>query len=90
MKTEQTVHFRVHTPYLLKEIVENGLVKNAGVLKTPLNILRNYLGLVAQRAIEINDPQLNILMLEMALYDGTPAEIRVAIEEQKKLIQEAA
>jgi len=40
-----------------------------GVLKVPLNIFQNLLGQVAQRAIEINDKELNKLMIRLALYD---------------------
>jgi len=84
----KTVHFKCHVPNLLKEVTENALVKNAGVLRTPLNVFRNYLGLIAQRAAQIDDPELNILMLETALYEGTPSELSEAIEQQKKRIKQ--
>jgi hypothetical protein len=70
MKKVTTVHFKCHTPQLLTEICECALsTGNFGILKIPLNVLRNYLGLVAQRAAQINDPILNQLMCEMTLYE---------------------
>lgn len=58
------MHFKCDTPALLQEIM-TGVVDNsksgAFVLKIPLLILNNYLGRVAQRAAEIDDPELNIL-----------------------------
>lgn len=71
MATEtKTVSFKCHTPQLLKEICEGALsTGNFGILKIPLNIFRNYLGLVAQRASQINDPILNKLMCDMTLYE---------------------
>lgn len=80
------LEFRVDTPALLKEIADAGLIANGGVLFIPLNTLRNYLLRVAQRASEINDPQLNILMLKMNLYEMPPLEIVKAIEAQEELL----
>lgn len=85
---KETLHFRIDTPQLLADIVVNALTANSGVLYTPLNIFRNYLGQVTQRAIELNDPKLNILMLEMNLYECEPFDIPKLIEEQKKRITE--
>lgn len=65
----ETFHFRIETMAFLNEIVDNALVKNHGILKTPLNVLRVLLGQVAQRCAEINDPVLNRLMFDMALYE---------------------
>lgn len=80
-------HFRCHVPNLLQEI---GLLRleGIGILKVPLNIFQGYLVKVAQRAIELDDPELNILMLEMAMYEGTPAGLLKAIRVQKKRIKE--
>jgi len=70
MKTEETsLHFRVDTPRLLKEIADAGLVQNAGVLFIPLNVLREFLTQVSNRCSEINDPVLNRLMFDMNLYE---------------------
>ena len=81
-------HFRVDSPQLLNEIASAGLPRSAGVLKVPLNVFRTYLIQVAQRAIELNDPKLNILMLEMNLYEIPPNKIIKAIENQKSLLKE--
>lgn len=78
-------HFRIHVPNLLHEIAllnPNG----GGVMKIPLNIFRIYLAKVAERAIQIDDPELNILMLEMALYEVDVYNIRDEIRKQKKRI----
>jgi len=83
---DDTFHFRVDTPAFLNEMASCALPKTAGVLKVPLNVFRNHLGLVAQRAIELDDPELNVLMLELNLYEVGPYEIVAAIERQKKRI----
>lgn len=80
-----SVGFRVDTMGLLTEIADAGLDRRMGVLKIPLNIFKNILGEVAERAIQLNDPQLNILMLKLALYEVPPHEIPDAIEYQMKL-----
>ena len=85
MKKE--LHFRVDTMKLLHEIADNALPQSGGILKIPLNVLRTKLGILAQRAIELNDPKLNIIMLEMNLYDVPPKEICKAIENQQKKIK---
>ena len=66
-----SMHFRVDTPALLKEIVDNaiGATPNMGILKFPMNTFRNLLCEIAQRASEINDPVLNRIMFDMALYE---------------------
>lgn len=83
----KTHHFNIDAPQLLNEIADCALPHSAGVLKIPLNIFRTKLGILAQRAIELNDPQLNIIMLEMRLYDVHPKEIQKAIEVQQKRIK---
>jgi hypothetical protein len=80
-----SVGFRVDTMGLLTEITNCALPRSMGVLKVPLNVFKNILGEVAERAIELNDPQLNILMLKLALYEMPPKEIPQAIEQQMKL-----
>jgi hypothetical protein len=79
------VGFRVHTMELLTEIADCGLPRSMGVLKIPLNVFKNILAEVAQRATELNDPQLNILMLKLALYEIPMKEIPKAIEHQMML-----
>jgi hypothetical protein len=82
-----TLTFRVDTMSLLNEIVDAAMDRNNGVLKIPINIFKNILGEVAERAIKLNDPELNILMLRLALYDTPQSEIPNAIEQQKLLIE---
>ena len=88
MKTKETMEFRVDTVALLHEIVDCALKENQGVLKLPLNIFRNLLAQAAQRAIELNDPRLNIIMLNLGLYEVSPQEIVSVIEQQKQLLKE--
>lgn len=79
--------FRVDTVSLLKEIAENALTGNMGVLKLPINIFKNALVEVAERAIELDDPKLNILMMKLNLYEISPSEICNEIEKQIKRIK---
>lgn len=79
--------FRVDAIELLTEIADSGLPRTMGVLKTPLNILMNYLAQVAYRATELNDPKLNVIMLSMGLYEVSPDNVVEVINEQKKLIE---
>lgn len=62
--------WKVHTTHLLQEIVIN---PNMWALRTPVLIFRQLLAAVATRAIELDDPELNRLMLRLALYEqGDP------------------
>lgn len=85
METD-SMQFRIDTANFLKEIADNALPRNMGVLFIPLNIFRLLLCEVAKRAIKINDPELNILMLRLTLYEVQANEIHKAIEDQMKLI----
>lgn len=58
--------WRVHTPNLLKEILNN---PGTGILYRPLQIFSNLLYDVAQRANELGDDKLNALMLRLTLYE---------------------
>lgn len=68
VKVEASVKlgWKVHTTDLFKEISSN--IKHNPQVRIPLQILQNLLGQVAQRAIELNDPQLNKLMIRLTLY----------------------
>ncbi len=57
--------WKVHVPGLLQEIVG---CSNQPILKIPLNMFRLLLSATADRASELNDPQLNALMCKMGLY----------------------
>lgn len=80
------MYWKVNTPGLLREVTNN---PGSGILRHPVAILAGLLGQVAQRAAEIDDPQLNILMLRLALYEqGNPEkhtfeEIRAAYTAQE-------
>ena len=58
--------WKVDLPSLLKEIAKCS--KNIHYAKT-FNILEHVLNVLTERAIEINDPALNIIMLRIGLYD---------------------
>lgn len=58
--------WKVHTPNLLKEVLAN---PSTGILSAPLKIFGDILFEVAERASEINDPELNLLMCRLALYE---------------------
>jgi hypothetical protein len=74
MAKTKKVYFKIHVPQFLKEVSNCAISDKSGVLFIPLNIFRTYLGLVAQRCSEINDPVLNKLMCEMALYEISDPE----------------
>ncbi len=57
--------WRVNTPGLFKELAN---YNHLGPATTGLNILHQILGEVAQRAIALNDKELNKLMLRLSLY----------------------
>lgn len=58
--------WKVHTTDLFEEISAN--IKHNPQVRIPLQILRNLLAQVAQRAIKLDDPQLNRLMIRLTLY----------------------
>ena len=59
--------FKVDMPRLLKEIAE---CSKATPYPITFTILTRVLGILAERAIEINDPALNIIMMHLGLYEG--------------------
>jgi hypothetical protein len=67
----ESLRWKCHTPNLLKEI---GDCTNQPILTMPLTIFRSLLVLVAQRASELNDPQLNDLMMRLTLYEAADPE----------------
>lgn len=58
--------WKVHTPNLLKEIMNN---PGSSILYNPIIIFRSLIEAVAQRAIELNDEKLNALMCMLTLYE---------------------
>lgn len=63
---KKQVLWRVNTPQLLKEVLQNNGV---AILSKPLQIFANALSEVAERASELNDDKLNSLMCRLALYE---------------------
>ena len=61
----EKLNWKVHLPRLFDEIMLN---PDCSVLKEPLSITKSILAQVAQRAIELDDEKLNILMLRLTLY----------------------
>ena len=62
----------INTPQLLEEVLNN---EGASVLSNPMRLLMNILGEVANRAIELDDTKLNVLMIRLALYENcTPSD----------------
>ena len=64
-KTGARLHWKVHTYGLLREILTN---TGTGILRVPLGIFGQLLFAVGERAAELNDPQLNALMVRLAIY----------------------
>lgn len=63
--------WRVHTPNLLKEILKN---PGTGALRIPLNIFREALVELGERAIQLDDSKLNKLMLRLTIYAASDPE----------------
>lgn len=59
--------WKVNTPALLKEILNSN--EGMAILAAPLQIFANILAEVAQRASELGDNRLNLLMARLALYE---------------------
>jgi hypothetical protein len=66
MPTDFQTEWRVNVPGLLKEVLSNA---GAEILSIPIQIFAGVLEEVAQRAIELDDPQLHALMCRLALYE---------------------
>lgn len=64
-RTVEKLGWKVHTVGLFREILGD---PQCSSLKIPLNILLDLLKAVAQRATELHDPDLDKLMIRLALY----------------------
>ena len=82
---DKTLKWRVHTPNLLKEIVENN--PTAWTLRTPVLLFRQILTTLAECAIRLDNPELNVLMLRLQLYDVEPDKLGKAIEAQEERME---
>lgn len=80
--------WKMHTPNLLKEIVN---CSGNAIYKIPLNMLGRMLADVGERAAELNDPILNSLMLQLTIYTvadpGSPDYEPQAVEDGITLIR---
>lgn len=63
-----SLEWRVNTPAFLKEIFDGYPSENGAILFQPLNIFREVLVEVAERASQLNDPIMNALMVRLSLY----------------------
>jgi len=68
--TPHVLAFKVPIPNLLNETFVNAVrPSDLAALRIPLNFMTKYLASVAGRCAELNDPVLNKLMVDMALYE---------------------
>lgn len=86
IKTTLDIGFRVDTVGLLSEIAAAAMDRKMGVLKIPLNQFVYLLSKLGERATELNDPELNVWMLSLGLYEVPASEIPKAIDYQLSLI----
>lgn len=77
--------FRADVPRLLKETIE---CSRNGVYPLCWKLVGEILGYLAQRCIDINDPQLNILMISLGLYELPPLERSKYIEKERERMQD--
>ena len=73
--------WKVNTPGLLAEIVECN--PSASIFATPFNILKGLLAELAAYGAKKNDPELNVILLRLALYDVPKAKIQDAINAER-------
>lgn len=70
-------------PAYMKEIASNP----GNPYAVTFNILFKIMTALTERAIELNDPALNIIMLQLSLYDGSHINLSEKIEELRKQIK---
>ena len=76
--------WKVDLPAFLKEIAECSCNTPYAIT---FNILAQVLNILIERAIEINDPALNIIMMNLGLYEGVhDKNAGEVISKQRKLI----
>ena len=85
MKDNLGVYVRVDTPYLIKQVFDN---PGSSQLRIPFNTVLRLLAAVAERAIELDDPKLNMLMIKLNLYEYDPKDGSKLIDECLKRIEE--
>ena len=65
-KMKDKMIWRFNTPEFFREVSNN--IPQMSALRAPLVIFRSLLIEVGERAIELNDPKLNALMIRLSLY----------------------
>jgi hypothetical protein len=85
MKDDIGIYVRVDTPYLIKQVFDN---PGTSQLKIPFNTVLKFLAAVAERAIELDDPKLNMLMIKLNLYEFDQKDGSKLIDECLKRIKE--
>lgn len=76
--------WKVDLPRLLKEIAE---CSKSTPYPVTFTILTRVLVILTERAIEINDPALNIVMLNLGLYEGAhDKNVDEVVSQLRKLI----
>lgn len=78
-------YLSVNTPELIAQVFDN---PGTAIMKIPFRTLLIILGQVAQRAIELDDPELNALMIKLNLYEIPPEERSKHIDAQYARIKE--
>ena len=63
--------WKVDFPAFMKEVCEGSKTTPYAVT---FRILNNVMSILAERAIELNDPALNIIMMRLALYEGAHSD----------------
>lgn len=76
-------YWRVHTPNLLKEICTNPQI---GVAVVGVSIFARILYALADRAKELNDPELNSICLRLTLFSQADPESKDYDKRAVKLI----
>lgn len=79
------MHFDVNTPQFLKEACENC---NNGMYAVCWVAFRNLVAMVAERATELDDPIMNVLMIRLNLYELKNEDRHRIIEDIRKEIEE--
>ncbi len=67
MEKDLSSNWKVNTPQLLKLLIEQS--PNGTVLYQPVRIFKNLLIKLAERALEINDKELNEILLRLNLIE---------------------
>lgn len=77
---EPQLIWKLNTPQLICEVGD--CCRDAGALLVPLRMLQRMLKALAEYAAERNDPELNIHILRLGLYDVPAREIDDTILDQ--------